>query len=188
MKNKQYQGDTKMTNEDDKPHLCVPTLDGNAHVIPTEVFDKSPEKERGRAMPKKSEFVENLGVPMRDAAELSRITRRFVDSAEAEEYFRTYPDEDGVTPTSDEVLVRANEILRGFGVESARCEGCQVNRYYYDAVLLYVNMGDTYSTTLLYDTDRQKFSIGSWGDWIEQHEAEHEQDEDLEEEGDEDDG
>lgn len=21
-------------------HLCVPTLDGNAHVIPTEVFDK----------------------------------------------------------------------------------------------------------------------------------------------------
>lgn len=27
-------------NEDNKPHLCVPTLDGNAHVIPTEVFDK----------------------------------------------------------------------------------------------------------------------------------------------------
>lgn len=29
-----------MTNEDNKPHLCVPTLDGNAHVIPTEVFEK----------------------------------------------------------------------------------------------------------------------------------------------------
>ena len=28
------------TNEDNKPHLCVPTLDGNAHVIPAEVFDK----------------------------------------------------------------------------------------------------------------------------------------------------
>jgi hypothetical protein len=27
-------------NEDNNPHLCVPTLDGNAHVIPTEVFDK----------------------------------------------------------------------------------------------------------------------------------------------------
>ena len=27
-------------NEDNKPHLCVATLDGNAHVIPTEVFDK----------------------------------------------------------------------------------------------------------------------------------------------------
>ena len=26
--------------EDNKPHLCVPTLDGNAHVIPAEVFDK----------------------------------------------------------------------------------------------------------------------------------------------------
>jgi len=29
-----------MTNEDNKPHLCMPTLDGNAHVIPTEVFEK----------------------------------------------------------------------------------------------------------------------------------------------------
>ena len=27
-------------NENNKPHLCVPTLDGNVHVIPTEVFDK----------------------------------------------------------------------------------------------------------------------------------------------------
>ena len=27
-------------NEDNKPHLCVPTLDGNAHVIPTAVFTK----------------------------------------------------------------------------------------------------------------------------------------------------
>ena len=26
--------------EDNKPHLCVPTLDGNAHVIPTAVFTK----------------------------------------------------------------------------------------------------------------------------------------------------
>ena len=26
--------------ENKKPHLCVPTLDGNAHVIPAEVFDK----------------------------------------------------------------------------------------------------------------------------------------------------
>ena len=25
---------------DNTPHLCVPTLDGNAHVIPAEVFDK----------------------------------------------------------------------------------------------------------------------------------------------------
>jgi len=25
---------------DNNPHLCVPTLDGDVHVIPTEVFDK----------------------------------------------------------------------------------------------------------------------------------------------------
>lgn len=26
-------------NENNKPHLCVPTLDGNAHVIPVELFE-----------------------------------------------------------------------------------------------------------------------------------------------------
>ena len=43
-KNKRYQrkGDTTMQKdiENNKPHLCVPTLDGNAHVIPAEVFGK----------------------------------------------------------------------------------------------------------------------------------------------------
>lgn len=26
--------------ENNKPHLCVPTVDGNVHIIPEEVFDK----------------------------------------------------------------------------------------------------------------------------------------------------
>jgi hypothetical protein len=33
--------------------------------------------------------------------------------------------------------------------------------------LSYVNMGDTYDTTLLYDHKTGRFSVGSWGDIVE---------------------
>lgn len=36
--------------------------------------------------------------------------------------------------------------------------------------LVYINLGDTYATTLLYDYTRTRWSIGSWGDWIEAQE------------------
>jgi hypothetical protein len=34
-------------------------------------------------------------------------------------------------------------------------------------VALYVNMGDTYVPTLIYDVKKQKFIVASWGDWYE---------------------
>ena len=37
--------------------------------------------------------------------------------------------------------------------------------------LSYVNMGDTYDTTLLYDHKTGRFSVGSWGDIVEKQPA-----------------
>lgn len=36
-------------------------------------------------------------------------------------------------------------------------------------VLLYINLGDTYDTTLLYEPSKNRFSVGSWGDYAERH-------------------
>jgi len=80
----------------------------------------------------------------------------------------------------------ANEILDGHGVEGARGEGANLGKYWRDTILLYVNMGDTYDATILFDPDEEEFSIGSWGDFIEEWEQEEEEDEDGEEEEDED--
>lgn len=72
--------------------------------------------------------------------------------------------------TDEAVLQRANEIIGGYGVEAIPCERCGYRPYYMNFVAGYVNMGDTYSTTLLLDYVYNVFRIGSWGDFLEDHE------------------
>lgn len=56
-------------------------------------------------------------------------------------------------------LERADELLEGHGVESFG------NRY------SYINFGDTYDPTILYDEDEDKFFVSTWGDVEEQRSA-----------------
>lgn len=58
----------------------------------------------------------------------------------------------------EDYLELANELLGGYGVESARVG---------DRSILYVNMGDTYDNTIIYDEEEFQYRIGSWGDWVE---------------------
>ena len=125
----------------------------------------------------KKKLIEAFGISEDQAKEMVRMIRRSVDAGTMHGAFGP-PRGSEDMPSSDDVLARANEIMGGFGVESIECANCQVDRFYYGIVLLYVNKGDTYSTTLLYDTDEENFSIGSWGDWFEAHEAKkHQEDE-----------
>ncbi len=66
----------------------------------------------------------------------------------------------------DAILEKINERIGGFGVESIEGD-YQVDRHYFNIVLLYVNKGDTYAETLLYETNTGTFYVGSWGDWVE---------------------
>jgi len=65
----------------------------------------------------------------------------------------------------DNALDIINEIIRGYGVESIGDNECY--SYYCNIGLLYVNQGDTYTTTVIYDTREEQFIIGSWGDIVE---------------------
>lgn len=47
------------------------------------------------------------------------------------------------------------ELIGGFGIEALG------DKYEY------VNMGDTYATTLIYSSDQDRLFIGSWGDFVE---------------------
>ena len=60
-----------------------------------------------------------------------------------------------------------NEVLDGCGVEAIQPEGIHVDDYWFNCVAVYVNNGDTYKPTVLYGTEREKFEITSWGDWVE---------------------
>jgi hypothetical protein len=55
-------------------------------------------------------------------------------------------------------LLLANEAIHGHGVESLYPEYPRI---------VYVNMGDTYSRTLLFNGT--SLMIGSWGDYVERH-------------------
>lgn len=66
----------------------------------------------------------------------------------------------------DAALEAVNALIHGHGIESIRGD-YQVDRYYYDIVALYVNMGDSYAATLLYETDTSQWHVLSYGDWVE---------------------
>lgn len=68
----------------------------------------------------------------------------------------------------NKALDLANRFMQAYGVEAVR--GKWVDNYYGDAVALYVNTGNSYTGTLLYDTVRGKFEVTSWGDFVEKYE------------------
>jgi hypothetical protein len=61
-----------------------------------------------------------------------------------------------------EMETALNEALEGYGTEVIPPNFAPPNP---DAA--YINLGDTYTTTLLYDYQRDKWIITSWGDWVE---------------------
>jgi len=58
----------------------------------------------------------------------------------------------------EDVMEEADKLLGTCGVEAiGSAEGA----------LWYCNTGDTYGTTLLYDEEGERFSVGNWGSWVE---------------------
>lgn len=68
---------------------------------------------------------------------------------------------------SRDMLIAANEILEGFGVEYIRSER---DDQWGGHGAYYVNLGDTYVPTILFDLDRERVWASSWGDWVEAEE------------------
>lgn len=63
---------------------------------------------------------------------------------------------------AEEVLIRIDAALDGFGVECIRDELNNNN-----IIAEYVNMGDTYAPTILFSHRTNRFYACSWGDWYE---------------------
>lgn len=70
---------------------------------------------------------------------------------------------------ADKVLDLADKMLETYGVEFIEGD-YQVDRHYYNIVALYLNTGDTYGATLLFETERERFVLTTMGDWVERNE------------------
>lgn len=69
-------------------------------------------------------------------------------------------------------LTAINEIMDAFGVESIQVsESLFQDRYYWNSIAQYVNVGETYQLTVLYNTVDGVFEFNSWGEYYEQMES-----------------
>ena len=65
---------------------------------------------------------------------------------------------------TEELLERANALVDGYGVEYIAHRDDTFRQRH---GLEYVNVGDTYSTTFVWDHHRERLLITSWGDIVE---------------------
>ena len=72
----------------------------------------------------------------------------------------------------NEQLEAINELTDGYGIEAVRVDPELFNeRYWGDCIGLYVNFGDTYQLTIIYNVIEKQFEFTSWGDFIETNES-----------------
>lgn len=68
-----------------------------------------------------------------------------------------------VTATPRNVMIVLNWLARGYGVESL-----SLGEPSEPPEALYVNLGEAYTPTFLYDAERNEFRVTSWGDFVEE--------------------
>jgi len=64
---------------------------------------------------------------------------------------------------ADTIMNAVSELIEGYGVEEIRQSNLW-DHYWNDFRYVYVNMGDAYAGTLVYDTSKDKYFVSSWGD------------------------
>lgn len=73
----------------------------------------------------------------------------------------------------DLILEALNVVLKGHGIEPLSLEGVWNSRYFGTVLALYVNTGDPYAPTILYDTELDRFVLSCQGDFLEMLERRH---------------
>jgi hypothetical protein len=68
---------------------------------------------------------------------------------------------------AEKFMSAANVIMGGHGVDSLEDENAYNGSYWGGVIGLYVNLGDTYVRTLVYDVGDNRFMFTSWGSFLE---------------------
>jgi len=71
-----------------------------------------------------------------------------------------------------EIVEFADKVIGGYGVEAIRGSN-HPGGYWHSTVAIYVNTGETYSATVLYDTVKDKFYLTSYGDFVEKNDRKY---------------
>lgn len=73
----------------------------------------------------------------------------------------------------EQIMEALNELLECYGVEGLRVEGAWIDNEHGDIVAHYLNTGDAYTETVLYDPMKDEFVLTTYGDWLDEWEREN---------------
>jgi len=114
---------------------------------------------------------DSLGSKAQSKTATSRITDKLLlktfpelTPVEAAKYAQAFGSTHN-TRSAEKLLDQFSSSIGGYGVESLTEQG-----HYNDVSALYVNRGDTYDATMIYDADVGAFLLQAWGDWVEEAE------------------
>jgi hypothetical protein len=118
-------------------------------------------------------------VSQKDARIIVRLCNGTIDLESFPEAQRRIRECYNRPDNTDITLNVVNKMINGYGVESCEYES---NALYSRDFISYVNMGDTYATTILYNPETCRFEISDWGSlyetspaWAAQNEIQEEE-------------
>ncbi len=112
--------------------------------------------------------ISTIGTTLRVNHGCATLIRGILWAVENNEELPDFPGKPRGTNT-EKGLEYINHFLGGYGVESIR-DGNMWENYWTDHCAMYVNMSETYSRTILYETESGRFVFTSWGQWVEENE------------------
>jgi hypothetical protein len=117
-------------------------------------------------IPSKKKLMESFGEP-------GKIVRQLLEKrSKTRDFESVVAWENGLYHKStyqERLEIALNEILDGFGVEAIWSDKSEL-----EPRAIYINMGDTYNITLLYDCHSERWLITTYGDFIEAKERQGE--------------
>lgn len=119
---------------------------------------------------KPEKLMADLDITIEEASDVIAIVRGHLDPLRDDRFRNTqqWAGQCYNPPSKAELKMEAlNELLCGCGVEAIEHRDIRVSHYHGNTVAIYVNFGDTYIPTVLYDTRCGVFRITSWGDFYE---------------------
>ena len=91
--------------------------------------------------------------------------KKILQGTESDNYKELWKDNYHDPTEFEKIMKIANKLIEGHGIEAIR--GKWISYFWQDSNALYINMGDTYIPTILYDVVTDCFRIMSWGDYVE---------------------
>lgn len=121
----------------------------------------------GYSAPSEKRLIEAFKISKETAQKIRAVIKGGILPEDILHKARYYPPHFNLLSFQERVMLALDVLLEGYGAEWL--DGRYVRRYWQNCQLLYVNMGDPYLATLAYDTEKDRFLLTSWGDFVERN-------------------